>query len=80
MKLEKMIDCFYQKYRLNKKTRTYHRVAHQEYLAFVKMKRPGELLSENSRGYVHRDVGYVESFLTAKYAMRINFAKKCVTN
>ena len=71
LKLEAMIDFFCKAYSLEK-PRTYRKVAHKEYLAFAKSKRPS---SEKIRatvkaqlGYVRRDIGYIDGFMKAGYA------------
>lgn len=82
-KLEKMIGWFYQEYKLDKKPQTYCRLAHQEYLAFAKMKRPGAAKTRatvrKQLEYVRRDIRYVGEFLTTGYAMKNNFAKQYPT-
>ena len=65
-KLENMIDRFCSEYGLQK-PRTYRKVAHKEYLAFAKAKKPSyERIRQTIRqqlGYVHRDLKYVEGFI-----------------
>ena len=65
-KLENMIDWFCSEYELEK-PRTYRKVAHKEFLAIAKAKKPSkERIREAIRqqlGYVHRDLKYVDEFI-----------------
>lgn len=66
MKLENMIDWFCSEYELEK-PRTYRKVAHKEFLAIAKAKKPSkERIREAVRqqlGYVQRDLKYVDDFI-----------------
>ena len=65
-KLENMIDWFCSEYELEK-PRTYRKVAHKEFLAIAKAKKPSrERIREAIRqqlGYVQRDLKYVDDFI-----------------
>ena len=65
-KLENMIDWFCSEYELEK-PRTYRKVAHKEFLAIAKAKKPSkERIREAVRqqlGYVQRDLKYVDDFI-----------------
>ena len=69
-KLEKMIDWFCSQYGMEK-PRTYRKVAHKEYLAFAKSKKPSfDRIKQAIRqqlGYVGRDLQYIDRFLKAGY-------------
>jgi len=69
-KLEKMIDWFCSQYGLEK-PRTYRKVAHKEYLAFAKSKKPSiDRIRQTIRqqlGYVNRDMKYVDDFIRQGY-------------
>ena len=71
-KLEKMIDFFCKKYDLPK-PRTYRRIARKDYLELAKSKKTGakKIRSTVRRmlGYVRRDIGYLEGFMSKGYAM-----------
>jgi len=71
-KLEQMIDCFCQTYELPK-PRTYRRVARQDYLDLAKAKKPSakkiRATVRRMLGYVRRDIGYLESYMSEGYAM-----------
>ena len=70
-KLESMIDFFCTEYGLEK-PRTYRKVAHKDYLAFAKSKRPSkEKIRDAIKAqlqYVRRDLGYVDDFMHQGYA------------
>ena len=72
-KLEGMIDWFYKKYDLDKKPRTYRRVARKVYLELAKSKkRTKSKIRATVRkmlGYVKRDLGYIETYMADGYAM-----------
>ena len=66
-----MIDTFCADYNLDK-PRTYRKVAHKDYLAFAKAKKPS---TEKIRsavkaqlGYVHRDLEYIDGYMQEGYA------------
>lgn len=65
-KLEKMIDWFCSQYGLEK-PRMYRKVAHKEYLAFAKSKKPSiDRIKQTIRqqlGYVNRDLRYIDDFI-----------------
>ena len=65
-KLEKMIDRFCSQYGLEK-PRMYRKIAHKEYLAFAKSKKPSiDRIKQTIRqqlGYVNRDLKYVDDFI-----------------
>lgn len=75
-KLEKMIDWFCSQYGL-KKPRMYRKVAHKEYLAFAKSKKPSidriRLTIRQQLGYVSRDLKYVDSFIQGGYELNKKF-------
>ena len=75
-KLEKMIDWFCSQYGL-KKPRMYRKVAHKEYLAFAKSKKPSidriRLTIRQQLGYVSRDLKYVDSFIQGGYELDKKF-------
>lgn len=71
-KLEKMIDFFCKEYGLPK-PRTYRRIARKDYLELAKSKKPGakkiRATVRRMLGYVRRDIGYLEGFMSEGYAM-----------
>ena len=75
-KLEKMIDWFCSQYGL-KKPRMYRKVAHKEYLAFAKSKKPSidriRLTIRQQLVYVSRDLKYVDSFIQGGYELDKKF-------
>ena len=75
-KLEKMIDWFCSEYGLEK-PRTYRKVAHKEYLAFAKSKKPSidriRLTIRQQLGYVNRDLKYVDGFIQGGYKLDRKF-------
>lgn len=72
-KLEKMIDVLHKLYHPWKKPRTYREVARKDYLALAKLKkRPEKKIRATVRkmlGYVKRDLGYLEKYMEAGYAL-----------
>ena len=66
VKCEQMIDWFCEAYGLAK-PRTYRKVAHKEYLAFAKSKRPSKQRIRNTikkqLSYVRRDLRYLDAFM-----------------
>lgn len=81
VKLEKMIDRFCREYKLEK-PRTYRKKAKKNYLALAKCKRrSASKIRKTIRkqlGYIKRDLGYLENFMSNDYAP---FSKeiKCLT-
>ena len=73
VKLEGMIDWFYKTYGFDKKPRTYRRVARQDYLELAKCKKRTEskirATVRKMLGYVKRDLGYLEGYMSEGYAM-----------
>ena len=71
-KLEKMIDYFCETYGI-RKPRTYRRIARKDYLDLAKAKKPGtkriRATVRRMLGYVRRDIGYLEGFMSEGYAM-----------
>ena len=71
MKLEVMIDYFCTTYDLPK-PRTYRKVAHKDYLAIARAKRPSqEIIRKAVKAqlqYVRRDLGYLDDYLSQGYA------------
>ena len=71
-KLEKMIDWICSEYGMEK-PRTYRKVAHKEYLAFAKTKKPSydriRQTIQHLLGYVRRNLKYVDGFLQQGYAL-----------
>ena len=65
-KLEKMIDWFCSQYGLEK-PRMYRKIAHKEYLAFAKSKKPSidriKQIIRQQLGYVNRDLRYIDDFI-----------------
>lgn len=81
-KLEAMIDYFCTTYGLDR-PRTYRKVAHRDYLSFARSKRPS---SEKIReavgaqlGYVRRDIGYIDNFMSQGYAPAMKFTDNIIT-
>lgn len=78
--LEKIIDWFHKAYAFEKKPRTYRRIAHREYLDFAKSKRPGakkiRACVRKQLGYVLRDLGYIEQYMSEGYAVSTRFINK----
>ncbi len=68
-----MIDWFYKNYSFEQKPRTYRRVARKEYLALAKCKKRSEskvrATVRKMLGYVRRDLGYLDDYLSLGYAM-----------
>lgn len=73
VKLEHMIDWFYKVYGFENKPRTYRRVARQDYLELAKCKKRTEskvrATVRKMLNYVKRDLGYLEAYMAAGYAM-----------
>ena len=81
-KLEKIIDFFCNTYGLEK-PRTYCRIAHKEYLAFARAKKPS---ADKVRaavcaqlGYVRRDLEYIDRFMQLGYAPAAKFSDQIIT-
>ena len=72
MKLEGLIDNICSAYNLPK-PRTYRKVAHKEYLAIAKMKKPSterrRKAVQQQLSYVRRDLKYVDAFIQAGYEL-----------
>jgi len=66
LKLEAMIDSFCEEYGLDK-PRTYRKVAHKDYLAFAKAKKPSaekiRAAVKAQLGYVRRDLEYIDGYM-----------------
>ena len=81
-KLEKMIQFFCDKYGL-KKPRTYCRIAHKEYLAFARAKKPSAEKIRAAVGsqlsYVRRDLDYIDRFMQQGYAPAAKFCDQIIT-
>ena len=73
VKLEGMIDWFFKTYGFDKKPRTYRRVARKDYLELAKCKKRTDskvrATVRKMLGYVKRDLGYLESYMSEGYAM-----------
>ena len=73
VKLEGMIDWFYKKYDLDKKPRTYRRIARRDYLELAKCKKRTDTkiraAVRKMLAYVKRDLGYLEGYMSEGYAM-----------
>ena len=82
LKLENMIDFFCKNYGLDK-PRTYRKVAHKEYLAFAKSKRPNadkvRVAVKSQLGYVRRDLEYIDGFMHDGYAPSKKFVDDIIT-
>ena len=67
-----MIDWFCSQYGFEK-PRTYRKVAHKEYLAFAKSKKPSfdriKQAIQQQLGYVARDLKYIDEFLESGYEL-----------
>ena len=72
LKLEGMVDWFCAAYSL-KKPRMYRKVAHKEYLAIAKAKKPSQerrrKAVQQQLGYVRRDLKYVDQFIADGYEL-----------
>ena len=81
-KLEVMIDFFCETYELTK-PRTYRKVAHNEYLAFARSKRPSvekiRATVKAQLSYVRRDLKYIDEFMQEGYAPSQRFINQIVT-
>ena len=82
LKLETMIDFFCEVYSLEK-PRTYRKVAHKEYLAFAKSKRPSSdkirAAVKAQLGYVRRDLCYIDGFMHEGYAPARKYINNIIT-
>lgn len=71
-KLENMIDSVCKQNSL-KKPRTYRKIAHKEFLAFAKAKKPSHekirAAVKAQLGFVSRDLKYIDGFLASGYAL-----------
>ena len=71
VKLEAMIDFFCATYGLDK-PRTYRKVAHKDYLAFARSKKPSadkiRAAVKAQLAYVRSDLGYIDDFMHQGYA------------
>ena len=82
MKLEAMIDFFCETYGFEK-PRTYRKVAHKEYLAFARSKKPTKEATRKAvkaqLGYVRRDLNYIDNFMHDGYAPAEKFIDNIIT-
>lgn len=82
-KLEGQIDWYCRTYGFETKPRTYRRVAKKEYLALAKCrKRTDKKIRATVRkmlGYVLRDLGYLEKYMTNGYAPNPKFTEMYLT-
>jgi len=82
VKLETMIDYFCETYGFQK-PRTYRKVAHKEYLAIARAKRPSkERIREAVKSllaYVRRDLGYIDEYMHQGYAPAEKFINNIIT-
>ena len=82
VKLEAMIDFFCKVYGFDK-PRTYRKVAHKEYLAFAKSKRPStekiRATIKAQLSYVRRDLGYIDDYMHKGYAPAEKFIDNIIT-
>ena len=82
LKLERMLDWFCCRYGLAK-PRTYRKVAHKEYLAFAKSKKPSRECVRNAirqqLGYVRRNLQYLDAFMQDGYAPDKKFINLIIT-
>ena len=82
LKLEKIIDWFCRRYGFPK-PRTYRKIAHKEYLAFAKSKKPSRVCIRNAirqqLGYVRRNLQYLDAFMQDGYAPDKKFINSIVT-
>ena len=76
-KLEEMIDFFHSQYAPWKKPRTYRRIARKEYLELAKSKKRSakkiRSVIRKQLGYVRRDLGYLEAYMSEGYALDKKF-------
>ena len=81
-KLEVMIDYFCRTYGFEK-PRTYRKVAHKDYLAFARAKKPSvEKVREAVKAqlsYVRRDLAYIDEFMQQGYAPAEKFINNIIT-
>lgn len=82
VKLEAMIDFFCKVYSFDK-PRTYRKIAHKEYLAFAKSKRPStekiRAAIKAQLSYVRRDLGYIDDYMHKGYAPAEKFIDNIIT-
>jgi hypothetical protein len=82
LKLEAMLDWFCRRYGLVK-PRIYRKVAHKEYLAFAKSKKPSKERIRNAirkqLGYVRRNLYYLDAFMQDGYAPDKKFFNHIIT-
>ena len=82
VKLEAMIDWFCSTYELDK-PRTYRKTAHQDYLAFARVKKPSvekiRSAVKAQLSYVRRDLGYIDDFMSQGYAPAEKFINNIIT-
>ena len=82
-KLEEMIDYFNRAYHPWKKPRTYRQVARKEYLELAKSKkRTAKKIRRVIRkqlGYVLRDLGYLEAYMSEGYALPEKYIRNYLT-
>lgn len=82
VKLEAMIDFFCATYGLDK-PRTYRKVAHKDYLAFARSKKPSadkiRAAVKAQLAYVRSDLGYIDDFMHQGYAPDAKYIDTIVT-
>ena len=82
MKLEAMIDWFCLTYGVTK-PRTYRKLAHKDYLAFARSKKPNaEKIREAVKaqlGYVRRDIEYIDGYMSNGYAPLAKYTDNIIT-
>ena len=82
-KLEAMIDFFHNVYHPWKKPRTYRKIARKEYLEVAKSKKRSakkiRSVIRKQLGYVKRDLGYLEQYMTEGYAPNPRHIKNYLT-
>ena len=82
LKLEIMLDWFCSRYGFAK-PRTYRKIAHKEYLAFAKSKKPSRDFIRNAvrqqLGYVRRNLQYLDTFMQDGYAPDKKFINNIIT-
>ncbi len=82
VKLEAIIDFFCETYSLDK-PRTYRKVAHKDYLAFARSKKPSvdkiRAAVKAQLGHVRRDLGYIDSFMQQGYAPDAKYIDTIIT-
>ena len=74
---KEMIDFFHSQYAPWKKPRTYRRIARKEYLELAKSKKRSakkiRSVIRKQLGYVRRDLGYLEAYMSEGYALDKKF-------